>query len=52
VEREHLLQTLQRTDYNQTAAARLLNIPRKQLTRKIKKHRIDVSRSHPGRPAK
>ena len=50
-ERQHLLRTLERTGYNQTAAARLLNIPRKQLARKIKKHRIDVSRSHPGRPA-
>ena len=51
-EREHILRTLERTGFNQTAAARLLNIPRKQLTRKIKKHQIDVSRSHPGRPAK
>jgi DNA-binding NtrC family response regulator len=51
-EREHILRTLQRTGYNQAAAARLLNIPRKQLSRKIKKHQIDVSRSHPGRPAK
>jgi DNA-binding NtrC family response regulator len=32
--------------------ARLLDIPRKQLARKIKKHQIDVARSHSGRPAK
>jgi DNA-binding NtrC family response regulator len=49
---EHILRTLQRTAYNQTAAARLLKIPRKQLVRKIKIYRIDVSRSRPGRPAK
>ena len=51
-EREHILRTLERTGYNQTAAARLLNIPRKQLARKIKKHQIDTSRSRPGRPGK
>ena len=32
---------LERTGYNQTAAARLLNIPRKQLGRKIKAYRIE-----------
>jgi DNA-binding NtrC family response regulator len=51
-EREHILRTLERTGYNQTAAARLLGISRKQLARKIKMYRIDVSRSRPGRPAK
>jgi DNA-binding NtrC family response regulator len=51
-QREHIVRTLERTGYNQTAAARLLNIPRKQLARKIKLYRIDISRSRPGRPTK
>ena len=52
MERDHILRTLEQTTYNQTVAARLLNIPRKQLARKIKTYQIDASRSHPGRPAK
>ena len=51
-EREHIQRTLERTGYNQTAAARLLGISRKQVARKIKMYRIDVPRSRPGRPAK
>jgi transcriptional regulator with GAF, ATPase, and Fis domain len=51
VEREHVLRTLQRTGYNQAAAARLLSLSRKQFARKIKRYQIDVSRSRPGRPA-
>ena len=43
MERDHILRTLEQTTYNQTVAARLLNIPRKQLARKIKTYQIDAS---------
>ena len=42
IEREHLEKTLKETYYNQSAAARLLDIDRKLLARKIKKHRIVI----------
>jgi DNA-binding NtrC family response regulator len=52
LEREHIHRTLQRTGYNQTAAAELLGIPRKQLARKIKKYAIDAAHFRRGRPHK
>jgi transcriptional regulator with PAS, ATPase and Fis domain len=52
VERNHILQTLQQTAYNQSAAARLLNVDRHALLRKIKKLGLDLSRSQRGRPPK
>ncbi|MCH8923666.1 MAG: sigma-54-dependent Fis family transcriptional regulator, partial [Planctomycetes bacterium] len=51
LEIKHILLTLQRTFYNQSAAARLLGISRQSLIRKIKAHGLDLSRSHQGRPA-
>ena len=45
VERNHILRTLSRTDYNQSASARCLGIDRNALRRKIKDHGLDVSRS-------
>ena len=44
VERRHLEQTLEKTYYNQSAAARLLDIDRKLLSRKIKRHKIEIPR--------
>lgn len=44
VEREHLVSTLERTYYNQSAAARLLGISRQSLIRKIAKHAIGLPR--------
>jgi DNA-binding NtrC family response regulator len=41
-ERRLIEETLQRTFYNQSAAARLLDIDRRLLARKIRKHRIAV----------
>ncbi len=52
IEREHIRRTLQRTQHNQTLAARLLGIPRQKLARKIKQHQLESSRSHPGRPSR
>ena len=52
LEREHIHRTLQRTNYNQTATANLLGIPRKQLARKIKKYAIDTAHFRRGRPPK
>jgi DNA-binding NtrC family response regulator len=46
VEREHIRRTLERTNHNQTLAAGLLGISRKQLARKIKKHEIEIARFH------
>lgn len=51
LEREHLARTLEETHYNQSEAARLLDIDRNLLRRKIKRHDIDVSKSKRGRPA-
>ncbi len=50
MERDHIRRTLEHTDYNQSAAARLLQIDRHQLMRKIHKHGIDTSRSRRGHP--
>jgi DNA-binding NtrC family response regulator len=52
LERDHIQQTLQRTGYNQRAAADLLGVHRQQLLRKIKKYGLDSSSSRPGRPKK
>lgn len=50
LERDHILRTLEKTFYNQSAAARLLGIDRNLLRRKIRRYGIDISRSKPGRP--
>ena len=42
VERQHLLQTLEHTYYNRSAAARLLGISRQALLRKMVKHSIEA----------
>ncbi len=52
IEREHIRRTLEETYYNQSAAARLLDIDRKLLARKIKKHQIPVPVGRRGRPKK
>ncbi len=52
LERDHIQRTLERTGYNQRAAADLLGIHRHQLLRKIKKYGLDTSSSRPGRPNK
>jgi DNA-binding protein Fis len=44
VERAHIAKTLNQTFYNQSAAARMLGIDRKQLARKIKKYELPVPR--------
>jgi DNA-binding NtrC family response regulator len=51
-EREHIGRTLHRAHHNQTMAAELLGIPRQQLARKIKKHRLETMKAAPGRPSK
>lgn len=51
-ERQFIGATLQHTDYNQAAAARLLGLDRSVLRRRIKKLGLDASRSTPGRPTK
>ena len=48
----HIQSTLEHTDYNQAAAARLLQIDRGSLLRRVKKYGLDVSRSLRGRPRK
>ncbi len=50
IEREHIHRTLEHTNYNQSAAARLLEMDRHQLIRRIRKHGLDPSRSKRGRP--
>ena len=45
VERDHIVATLEKTYFNQSAAARLLGVDRKLLARKIKKHNIALARS-------
>ena len=50
-ERQIIAATLRHTNYNQTAAARLLKLDRSVLRRRTKKLGIDVSQSTPGRPA-
>jgi DNA-binding NtrC family response regulator len=50
VEREHIRRTLEFAAYNQSAAARLLDIDRHQLRRRIAEYGIDTSQSREGRP--
>jgi len=50
VERDHIDRTLIHTFYNQSAAARLLNIDRASLARKIHRYGISVPESRRGRP--
>ena len=52
VEQAHIARTLQEAFYNQSAAARMLGIDRKLLARKIKKYRLQLPPTSPGRPAK
>ena len=52
MERNHIARTLQETFYNQSAAARLLGINRKLLSRKIKKYGIRMPITQSGRSAK
>ncbi|MDH3719408.1 MAG: hypothetical protein OES79_14910, partial [Planctomycetota bacterium] len=51
VERAHIAKTLKETFYNQSAAARMLGIDRKQLARKIKKYELQVPRRAKGHPS-
>jgi DNA-binding NtrC family response regulator len=50
IERDHIHRTLELTCYNQAAAARLLQMNRHSLRRKIEKHGIDFQRRFRGRP--
>ena len=52
LKRWHIQKTLEHTGYNQTAAAKLLEVTPRVLSRLIKTHGIDVSRSRRGRPSK
>ncbi len=52
VECGHIAKTLKETFYNQSAAARMLGIDRKQLARKIKKYGLKVPRRAQGRPSR
>jgi DNA-binding NtrC family response regulator len=51
IERRHILEALEQTNYNQAAAAELLGITYKVLARKIRQLDIDASRSRRGRPS-
>ena len=50
VERTHIHKTLKETFFNQSAAARLLQIDRKQLAHKIKKYHLRIPKRSAGRP--
>ena len=52
LERYHIQQTLVQAYYNQTAAAKMLNVTPRVLAGKIRKLGIDASASRPGRPKK
>ncbi|REJ68055.1 MAG: sigma-54-dependent Fis family transcriptional regulator [Planctomycetota bacterium] len=52
LEEAHIQRTLKKTFYNQSAAANLLGIDRKQLARRIKKYGMQIPRRSPGRPAR
>ena len=43
IEREHILQTLEHTFYNRSAAARLLKVTRQSLLRKMKRYGLDIA---------
>lgn len=47
VEREHIRRTLKLTAFNQSATARLLDIERHQLARKIRKYGLSASQAKP-----
>ena len=51
LEADHIRRTLKETFFNQSAAARLLGIDRKQLARKIRKYDLRVPKLAPGRPS-
>jgi len=50
IQRQHILKTLERTYYNRSAAARLLEIDRASLARKIKRLGIGLPAARSGRP--
>ena len=52
IEKAHIQRTLKKTFYNQSAAANLLGMDRKQLARRIKKYGMKIPRRAPGRPAR
>ena len=52
VEAHHIAKTLELTYFNQTAAAELLGISPRTLSRKIRRYGIDISRTRRGRPPK
>lgn len=52
IEKAHIQRTLKKTFYNQSAAASLLGMDRKQLARRIKKYGMKIPRRSPGRPAR
>lgn len=52
IEKAHIQRTLKKTFYNQSAAASLLGMDRKQLARRIKKYGMTIPRRSPGRPAR
>ncbi len=52
LEKAHIERTLKKTFYNQSAAANLLGMDRKQLARRIKKYGMKIPRRSPGRPAR
>lgn len=52
IEKAHIQRTLKKTFYNQSAAANLLGMDRKQLARRIKKYGMKIPRRSPGRPAR
>jgi len=52
MEREHIRRTLNRTLYNQSAAAQLLDIDRASLARKINRYGISLPALRAGRPRK
>jgi DNA-binding NtrC family response regulator len=47
VEREHIRRTLTLTNFNRSAAARLLGMERHQLARKVRLYELDVDASNP-----
>ena len=51
LERRHILDALEQTNYNQSAAAEMLGITYKVLARKVRQLGIDTSRSRRGRPS-
>jgi DNA-binding NtrC family response regulator len=52
MEEEHVRRTLEETFYNQSAAAELLGVDRKQLARKIKKYGLEMPSRRRGRPTR